>query len=436
MTMEVYICLAIFLFMIVGFLLSDKLGTTLGVVALIAIMLVSFSGIIPASTVLSYFAHQNVLLITGMFITAAGLNRTQAVHKISALVYKISKGNFTAMLAGYLFVAFALSSMIPSPMVVFGIVSPLLAASCAEFGISPSKAMFPLGLVGVGTCGVLPVGSGATFYAQENGYLESYGYTDFQLEFFDCFIARFPVAILIILFAIFIAPKLCPAEPSVPITANVVARKGDKSGPPPLDPVREVLGYTIFIVTTIGLIFQSYLGIANWQIAMTGATLTVATGVLKPKEAINAMPVRIVLMLVAALAVGGAMIECGLGNMIGDAIAGVLGESRNGYILGGIIFLVPFILTQFMQNQSVIAIFRPIVILTCASLHCDPTGPIILLQAAGLTAFLTPMATGTIPPMMDAGGYTQRDLLKIGWLPSVLIFIVSVVWVMTIHPAF
>ena len=89
-----------------------------------------------------------------------------------------------------------------------------------------------------------------------------------------------------------------------------------------------------------------------------------------------------------------------------------------------------------MQNQSVIAIFKPIVILTCASLECDPVGPLILLQAAGLTAFMTPSATGTIPMMMDAGGYDQMDLLKMGWLPSILICIVSVGYVMTVFPAF
>ena len=38
--------------------------------------------------------------------------------------------------------------------------------------------------------------------------------------------------------------------------------------------------------------------------------------------------------------------------------------------------------------------------------------------------------------MMDAGGYDQMDLLKMGWLPSILICIVSVGYVMTVFPAF
>ena len=89
-----------------------------------------------------------------------------------------------------------------------------------------------------------------------------------------------------------------------------------------------------------------------------------------------------------------------------------------------------------MQNQSVMNIVTPIAILTCKSMGANPVGPILLLNAACLTAFLTPMATGAIPPMMDAGGYNQRDLLKIGLLPSLVVCIVAVFSTMTIFPAF
>ena len=80
MTSQMMICLGIFLFMILGFVFADKLRTTLGVVALCSIMLVSFSGLMEPKAVLACFANKNVLLITGMFIVAAGFNRTQAVH--------------------------------------------------------------------------------------------------------------------------------------------------------------------------------------------------------------------------------------------------------------------------------------------------------------------------------------------------------------------
>lgn len=435
MTSQMIICLGIFLFMILGFVFADKLRTTLGVVALCAIMLTSFSGLMEPKAVLACFANKNVLLITGMFIVAAGFNRTQAVHKVSQMVYKISSGKFSVMLGGYLLIALALTQMIPSPMVVFGIVSPLLAGSCSEFKVSPSKVMFSLALVCVSCCLVMPVGIGATTYAQQNAYLESYGYTDYAMQLLDPLKARGITCLVMFLYALFIAPKTCPDQPSVAITLKAASAKNGE-GPAPLSPVREVLGYSIFIVTTLALIFQTRLGVESWQIAMTGASLVLVTGVLTSQEAIKALPIRIALMLISALVVGGAMVNCGLGDAIGSMVASSLGSSHNNYVVGAAFFIIPFLMTQVMQNQSVANIFTPIIILTCKSMNANPIGPILLLNAACLTAFLTPMATGAIPPMMDAGGYNQRDLLKIGWLPSVIVCVVAVLSVMTIFPAF
>lgn len=435
MTSQMIICLGIFLFMILGFVFADKLRTTLGVVALCSIMLVSFSGLMEPKAVLACFANKNVLLITGMFIVAAGFNRTQAVHKVSHMVYKISSGKFSVMLGGYLLIALALTQMIPSPMVVFGIVSPLLAGSCSEFKVSPSKVMFSLALVCVSCCLVMPVGIGATTYAQQNAYLESYGYTDYAMQLLDPLKARGITCLVMFLYALFIAPKTCPDQPSVAITLKAASAKNGE-GPAPLSPVREVLGYSIFIVTTLALIFQTHLGVESWQIAMTGASLVLVTGVLTSQEAIKALPIRIALMLISALVVGGAMVNCGLGDAIGSMVASSLGSSHNNYVVGAAFFIIPFLMTQVMQNQSVANIFTPIIILTCKSMNANPIGPILLLNAACLTAFLTPMATGAIPPMMDAGGYNQRDLLKIGWLPSVIVCVVAVLSVMTIFPAF
>ena len=435
MTSQMMICLGIFLFMILGFVFADKLRTTLGVVALCSIMLVSFSGLMEPKAVLACFANKNVLLITGMFIVAAGFNRTQAVHKVSHMVYKISSGKFSVMLGGYLLIALALTQMIPSPMVVFGIVSPLLAGSCSEFKVSPSKVMFSLALVCVSCCLVMPVGIGATTYAQQNAYLESYGYTDYAMQLLDPLKARGITCLVMFLYALFIAPKTCPDQPSVAITLKAASAKNGE-GPAPLSPVREVLGYSIFIVTTLALIFQTRLGVESWQIAMTGASLVLVTGVLTSQEAIKALPIRIALMLISALVVGGAMVNCGLGDAIGSMVASSLGSSHNNYVVGAAFFIIPFLMTQVMQNQSVANIFTPIIILTCKSMNANPIGPILLLNAACLTAFLTPMATGAIPPMMDAGGYNQRDLLKIGWLPSVIVCVVAVLSVMTIFPAF
>ena len=432
------LCLAVLIFMMVGYVIGGKFKISNGAVAMMSIVLIGFTGILPAKDILSDLLTSSSLQIIGMFIVAAGFSRTQAVKKVTQLVYKVSAGKFTVMLAGYSLLTFVLVNIGLTPMTAFAVVGPLAATCCADFNVSPSKMIFPLALVCIAGCGVLPVSVASTTYVTNNGYLESYGYTDYAMQLLDPMKGRLPIALIIMAYAIFIAPKLCPDQPSAEINLHAAEGKGKKRpDAEPLDPVREALGYIIFALTTLALIFQSNLGgITGWQIAFAGAALVMFTGVLTPKEGINAIPMRIVLMLAAAGVVGGAMLECGLGQVIGDTLAGAIGNTRNGYIIGGMFFFIPFILTQFMNNSSIGHIFTPIVILTCQSLHCNPVGPLLLLYAARQSAFWTPAATGTIALAVGLGGYDQKDLIKMSWIPSLIIGVLGVFWIMTIFPAY
>lgn len=428
MSSEMFVCLIIFALMILGFTFSKQIKLSLGIVSLTIIVLVAYSGLVTPSDILMNFSNKNVMLIVGMYIVTAGFNRTQAIKKLSGLVNKISGGNFTIMLAGYCIFIFVLDQFISSPLACFMIVAPILSASCQEFNVSPSKAIYSLGLVGVGCTGVLPIGGGATWYAQMNSYLESYGYTTFQMEMLDLAKGRLPVCIVILLFAIFIAPRFAPGKPSVPIT-SLVPKNESKSNAVQLSSFREFMGYTVFIATTVGLVFSKQLGLENWQITFTGAAILLLTGVLSSKEAVDAIPIRIALLLISTLTMGQAIVNCGLGDLVGSKLAGIMNSAGNPYLINALFFLIPFVMTQFMQGQGSSAIFRPIIILACKAMMCNPVGPLIVFNCATCASLLTPAATGTIGPMMDAGGYDQIDLLKMGWLPCVVMFVASVVWI-------
>lgn len=64
-------------------------------------------------------------------------------------------------------------------------------------------------------------------------------------------------------------------------------------------------------------------------------------------------------------------------------------------------------------------------------------GALALLVITGcLTAFLTPMATPAVPMAMASGGYDLKDLLKGGWLITIIISVVYVLYTMTVMPCF
>lgn len=406
----------------------------MGVTSLITMGALVLTGCMDGATALSGFANANTVVIVGMFVVAAGFNRTSFVDKMSKAIVNISRGSFLTAYAGYLLLATLLTNFLPSPMTVFAIVAPLLSSTCEEFKVSPSKVMFALCVVCVGCCGILPFGSAITTASQNNGFFAEFGFTDVTMTAMDILIARGPMMIVILLWALFIAPKSAPEHPVVPISGlSGGAKKADKK---PLKPFAEVMGVVIFFGVILLMIFGSKFGIANWQVCFVGALLTIICGVQTEKEAIASMPISIACLYVGALAMGSALTSTGAGEVVGNLLAGLVNNTTNTYVLCGLFFIIPFILTQFMMNQGVMNVFRPICLLTCSALGANPICPMIMVSAGSLTAFLTPMATPAVPMAMGMGGYDVKSLFKQGWLISLILVVGYVLYSATVLPAF
>ncbi len=426
--MTLTICLIIFALMVIGFCTNFF---SLATVSLLSMMALILTGCMSAEEGLAYFANNNVIMIAGMCVVAAGFNRTQFCTNVANGISRVAKGSLNKLMLGYVLIGMLLSQFIQSPIVAMGIVAPMLMASAQSMGYKPSKVMFPLGVVTVVTCCTLPIGAGATVSAELNGYLESYGYVDHLVGFFDPMIGRLPLLIVCVIYCAFFATKLAPDEPIVAIAAPVSAAKGKE----PLKPFQEYAGIIIFFADALALMFAQTLGLQNWEITVIGALAMVVFGVLKPREATGALPMSMLLLIVGALAMSGALSSTGAGELIGGYISNLVAAvNGNSYIVGFIFFIVPFVLTQVMQNRGTMLIFHPIAIATCAAIGANPVGLMIVIQAACLSAFMTPMATAAIPYMMECGGYDQRSMFKQSWILAILCCIFTVGWVMTVFP--
>lgn len=425
---QLTICLIIFAVMVIGFCSGKYSLATVSIVSMMALIL---TGCMDAKEGLSYFSNNNVVMIGGMCVVAAGFNRTQFCTNVANQISRVAKGNLNKLMFGYVLIGMILSQFIQSPVVAMGIVAPMLVASAENMGIKSSKVMFPIGVATVVTCCTFPVGAGATVAAELNGYLESYGYLDHMVGILDPMIGRLPLLIITVIYCSFFATKLAPDEPILPPSASAKSAAAKE----PLKPFQEYAGIIIFFADALALMLAKQIGMQNWEITVIGALAMVLAGVLKPREATASIPFSMLFLIVGALAMSGALSATGAGDLIGGHIAGMVDAvGGNSYIVGFIFFLIPFILTQVMQNRGTMLIFHPIAIATCASIGANPVGLMILIQAACLSAFMTPMATAAIPYMMECGGYDQKSMFKQSWIFSIICCIVSVGWIMTVFP--
>ena len=363
---QIIICLIIFIVSLISYILNKipMWVTSIGALALLVI-----TGCLDATTSLSGFSNTNTILMGSMFIVATGLRKTSFVSVLCDSIMRITRGSFRKAYFGYLFIAVLLAQLIPSPMVVFALVAPLLAELCDKMGVSVSKVMFPLVVTAVATTGIAPLASAVSDAAMYNGYMETYGMTQYSFTAMDFTIARWPILIIVPLWALFLASKFMPDQPSVPIAGSNGGRKGEEKK---LSRFSDLAGTVIFFATIFCLVFADFVGQPTWLIAL----------------------------------------------------------------IGGVFFVIPFLITQVMLNRAVSAVFMPLCIMTCQALGADPTGPMILVTAGCLTAFLTPMATPAVPMAMASGGYDLKDLLKGGWLITIIISVVYVLYTMTVMPCF
>ncbi len=437
MSTQLMICLVIFALTCAGYITGIW---SLGTVSMLSIIALSVTGCLEAKDALSYFSNSNVIMIGAMSVVAAGFNNTKFCRNLADAISKLAKGSITKVLLAYCLLAMLLTQMVQSPVVVFGIVAPLCMKSAESMGISKAKITLPLGITSIATCCTLPIGTGATQAAELNGYIASYyeKLPDFagvmpQVQFFDPVIARLPLLIVTVLFCAFIAPKFTPKD-NAEDAAKEIAK--DTKSLPELNPVAEIAGIAIFFGTALLLMLQANVlkMFQIWQICLFGAVLMIIFGTLKPKEAVKSIPVSMLLLIIGALAMSGALSSTGAGELIGGIISSIVTKLNNNYIIGLMFFVIPFVLTQFMSNRGTMLIFIPIAVATCQQVGGNPVGLIILIQAACLTAFMTPMATAAVPYMMEYGNYGQKDLVRGGWLYALVAMVVTIGWIMTVYP--
>ncbi len=428
MNIQMLICILLFAAMLVSFLIGKlPLGVTAGTVAALLVL----TGCTAPATILNGIGSANAVTICCMIILAAGLGQTTFPARLTAGIRKITGGSYRLAYLGILLIAMALTSMLTSPMAVYAIVFPLMDSVCDEFGVGRSKAQFPLVIVCLGCASILPLCSSISQAAVYNGYLQTYGFSQ-EFTAMDFFRGRWPFLLVTLAWALFLAPKFTPEKPVVPI-ASLAA---EKAALRTLSRFSDVAGVVIFVLVILGFLLNEQLGIPVWFLSFAGVMAMVLCGTLSKKEAIQSIPVEICLLYVGANTVAAALVETGTADCIGAVISRLAGGTTNTVALHTVFFLVPFIITQFMQNQSVMNVFAPIALITCSALGADPRGCLVLVTAGSRLAFMTPSATAAIPLCMGAGGYDVKSLIKMGWLLCIILCVGYVGFVSLIMPAF
>jgi len=147
--------------------------------------------------------------------------------------------------------------------------------------------------------------------------------------------------------------------------------------------------------------------------AVCGVLLLIVTGCLNWRDATQALSTPIVLIVVASLAMGAALLTTGGTEYLASVFLYLTAGASAPFVLSGLMLLMA-LLTNIVSNNAAAVIGTPVAVSIAQQLD-QPVAPFILAVLFGANmSYITPMAYKTNLLVMNAGGYKFMDFVKVG----------------------
>jgi di/tricarboxylate transporter len=174
----------------------------------------------------------------------------------------------------------------------------------------------------------------------------------------------------------------------------------------------------LFIMGSV--ILLAALGIMPISVsAVVGLGLMIATGCLGWRDAVGALSIPIIMIIVTSLALGKALIGTGMAAFLALSFVDAASGLPTPIILSAFMLLMT-VMTNLVSNNAAAAIGTPISISIAQQLGVSPEPFVLAVLFGANMSFATPYGYQTNLLVMSAGGYKFADFLRVG-IPLTLV---------------
>lgn len=157
--------------------------------------------------------------------------------------------------------------------------------------------------------------------------------------------------------------------------------------------------------------------------ALLGCMVLIGTGCMRWRQANRALSAQVILIIVASLALGSALMKTGGAEYLAQVFLYLTSGLAPSWVLAFLMLLMA-ILTNVVSNNAAAVIGTPIAISIAQELGL-PLEPFVLAVLFGANlSFVTPMAYKTNLLVMNAGGYKFNDFVRVGTPLTLLMWVV------------
>ncbi len=167
--------------------------------------------------------------------------------------------------------------------------------------------------------------------------------------------------------------------------------------------------------------------------ALAAAFLMLLTGCLQLRDAYRAMDGRVLLIIIAMIALSAALEKTGASELYASAFLSLFSGLSPAYVLSGVILLTSFS-THVLSNNATAILLLPIAISAAQGLGVDPKPFIIAVCFGASACFATPIGYQTNLLVYGPGGYRFSDYLKLGMPLNLLVLIMGSLFIPLIWP--
>jgi di/tricarboxylate transporter len=175
----------------------------------------------------------------------------------------------------------------------------------------------------------------------------------------------------------------------------------------------------IITLLTLGAAALNLLPVA--QLVLLGAVLLILMGCMTINEAYQAIEWKAIFLIAGMWPLSIAIQQTGLASTLVNQLLKVTGQVPPIVMVAIFLFLA-MLLTQLMSGQISAIVLIPLAITAATTMNINPQALAMAVALGCSLAFLTPMGHPVNIMVMNPGGYSFKDYLKVGAPLTVLAF--------------
>ena len=156
--------------------------------------------------------------------------------------------------------------------------------------------------------------------------------------------------------------------------------------------------------------------------ALIGVGVMLALGCLTWRDAVHALSTPVIMIIVASLALGKALMETGMADFLALGFVNVSSGMPIPVILSAFI-LIMTVLTNIVSNNAAAVIGTPIAVSIAQQLGVDPIPFVLAVLFGANMSYATPFGYQTNLLILSAGGYKFSDFMRVGIPLTIIMWI-------------